>query len=107
MRIESFSLGALRIYGVTNEHDLVIGQGEIRKREKSASKEYRDTSGQTPISIKEDIPGHGRRLVVAPGALHLAGLGFSAAPGAGLGPRTVASGHRPLASRRTWPHRPP
>lgn len=107
MRFESFSFGSIQIDGVPNEHDLVIGRGEIRKRKKSASKEYRDASGQTPLSIKEDIPGHGRRLVVAPGALHLAGLGFSAAPGAGRGPRTVASGHRPPASPRTSPHRPP
>jgi len=107
LRVESFSFGSLWIDGVTNEHDLVIGRDEIRKRKKSASKQYRDASGQTPLSIKADILGHGRRLVAAPGSLHLAGPGFSAAPGADLGPGTVASGHRPLASRRTSPHRPP
>jgi len=42
----------------------VIDQGQTRKRKKSASKEYRAAYGHTPLSIKEDIPWHCRRLVV-------------------------------------------
>ena len=68
MRFESFSFGSIRVDGVTYEHDLVIDRGEIRKRKKKASKEYRAAYGHTPLSIKEDIPWRCRRLVVGTGA---------------------------------------
>ena len=68
MRFESFSFGSIRIDGVVHEHDLVIDRGEIRKRKKKASKEYRAAYGHTPLSIKEDIPWRCRRLVVGTGA---------------------------------------
>jgi hypothetical protein len=68
VRFESFSFGSIRIDGVTYEHDLVIDRGEIRKRKKKASKQYRDAYGHTPLSAKEDIPWRCRRLVVGTGA---------------------------------------
>ena len=68
MRYESFSFGSIRIDGVTYEHDLVIDRGEIRKRKKKASKQYRDGYGHTPLSAKEEIPWQCRRLVVGTGA---------------------------------------
>jgi hypothetical protein len=68
MRIESFSFGSIRIDGTTYEYDLVIDHGEIRKRKKKASKQYRDVFGHTPLSAKEDIPWRCRRLVVGTGA---------------------------------------
>ena len=68
MNFENFSFGSIQIDGVVYEHDLVIDRGQIRKRKKSASKEYRAFYGHTPLSIKEDIPWHCRRLVVGTGA---------------------------------------
>ncbi len=68
MDFESFSFGSIQIDGVTYEHDLVIDRGEIRKRKKSASNEYQAAHGHTPLSVKEDIPWHCRRLVVGTGA---------------------------------------
>ena len=68
MRFESFSFGYIRIDGVTYEHDLVIDRGEIRKRSKKASKPYRGAYGHTPLSDKEEIPWHCRRLVIGTGA---------------------------------------
>ena len=68
MRFESFSFGSIQIDGVVYQHDLVIDRGEIRKRKKKASKEYRAAYGHTPLSIKEDIPWRCRRLVVGTGA---------------------------------------
>jgi len=68
VRFESFSFGSIRIDGVTYEHDLVIDRGEIRKRKKRVSKQYRDAYGHTPLSAKEDIPWRCRRLVVGTGA---------------------------------------
>ena len=67
MRFEDFSFGSIQIDGVIYEHDLVIDRGEIRKRKKKASKEYRAAYGHTPLSIKEDIPWRCRRLVVGTG----------------------------------------
>ena len=68
MDFENFSFGAIQIDGVVYEHDLVIDRGQVRKRKKSASKEFRAFYGHTPLSIKEDIPWHCRRLVVGTGA---------------------------------------
>ena len=58
----------LAVDGMTYKHDLVIDRGEIRKRKKRASKQYRDAYGHTPLSAKEDIPWRCRRLVVGTGA---------------------------------------
>ena len=68
MRFETFSFGSIRVDGMTYKHDLVIDRGEIRKRKKRASKQYRDAYGHTPLSAKEDIPWRCRRLVVGTGA---------------------------------------
>ena len=68
MDFESFSFGSIQIDGVVYEHDLVIDRGEIRKRTKKASKEYQAAYGHTPLSVREDIPWHCRRLVVGTGA---------------------------------------
>jgi hypothetical protein len=68
VRYESFSFGSIRIDGVTYDHDVVIDRGEIRKRKKKASKQYRDAYGHTPLSAKEDIPWRCRRLVIGTGA---------------------------------------
>ena len=68
MRFETFSFGSIRVDGMTYKHDLVIDRGEIRKRKKRASKQYRDAYGHTPLSAKEDIPWRCHRLVVGTGA---------------------------------------
>ncbi len=68
VHFESFSFGSIRIDGVTYEYDVVIDRGEIRKRKKKASKQYRDIYGHTPLSTKEDIPWGCHRLVVGTGA---------------------------------------
>ena len=68
MRFDSFSFGSIRIDGVTCDYDVVIDDGEIRKRKKKQSKQFRDEFGHTPLSIEEDIPWKCRRLVVGTGA---------------------------------------
>lgn len=68
MRFEDFSFGSLRIDGVTYEDDVVIDRGEIRKRKKKASQQFRDDFGHTPLSAEEDLPWKCRRLVVGTGA---------------------------------------
>ena len=67
MRFESFSFGSIVIDGVTYEYDVVIDRGEIRKRKKGPSKQFREAFGHTPLSIEEDIPWSCRRLVIGTG----------------------------------------
>src|SRR5262245_29517690 len=68
MRFKHFEFGVIEIDGVTYEHDLVLDRGEIHRRKKKASKQFRDTYGHTPLSIGEDIPWKCTRLVVGTGA---------------------------------------
>lgn len=68
MRISHFAFGAIEIDGITYEHDVVIDQGEIHKRKKSASKKFRDAFGHTPLSVEENIPWRCARLVIGTGA---------------------------------------
>jgi hypothetical protein len=68
MRFDKFSFGSIRIDGVTRDYDVVIDRGEIRKRKKKTSKQFRDEFGHTPLSIEEDLPWKCSRLVVGTGA---------------------------------------
>lgn len=67
MQFEEHSFGSIRIDGVTYEHDVVIDRGEVRKRKKKPSKEFRQAYGHTPLSMEEDIPWKCKRLVVGTG----------------------------------------
>ena len=67
MRFEKFSFGAIRIDGTSYEHDVVVDRGEVRKRKKKPSKEFREAFGHTPISPKEAIPWKCRQLVIGTG----------------------------------------
>jgi len=68
LRFEKFCFGSIQIDGVTRDFDVVIDGGEIRKRKKKPSKQFRGEFGHTPLSIVEDIPWKCRRLVVGTGA---------------------------------------
>jgi hypothetical protein len=68
MHIDQFSFGSLRMDSSTYKHDVVIDRGEVRKREKSPSKKFRDRFGHTPLSIEEKIPWKCHRLVIGTGA---------------------------------------
>jgi hypothetical protein len=68
MQFENFSFGSLTIDGKTYEMDVVIDRGEIRKRKKKPSKQFRDAFDHTPLSIKEKIPWKCHRLVIGTGA---------------------------------------
>ena len=68
MRFERFSFGSIKIDGVIHEHDVVIDRGEIRKRKKKPSKQFRDQFGHTPVSMEEKIPWKCRQLVIGTGS---------------------------------------
>jgi hypothetical protein len=67
IRFDAFSFGSIRIDGTTYEHDVVIDQGQVRKRKKKPSKEFRGEFGHTPLSTEEEIPWACRRLVIGTG----------------------------------------
>src|SRR5262252_7846178 len=67
MRFEKFSFGSIRIDGTTYEHDVVIDRGQIRKRKKKPSKQFRSEFGHTPVSVEEKIPWKCDRLVIGTG----------------------------------------
>jgi hypothetical protein len=68
MHFEKFSFGSVQIDGSRCEYDVVIDRGEIRKRKKKPSKQFREQFGHTPLSIEEDIPWKCRQLVIGTGA---------------------------------------
>jgi hypothetical protein len=67
MRFEEFSFGSIRIDGVTYDYDVVIDRGEIEKRKKKPSKQFRDKFGHTPLSVEERIPWKCHCLVIGTG----------------------------------------
>lgn len=68
MKMRLVSFGVIDIEGSRYDHDVVIEEGEVRKRKKRASKVYRNEFGHTPLSIEESIPWHGEKLFVGTGA---------------------------------------
>ncbi len=59
--------GEIELEGKRYRNDLVIEAGKIRKRDKKPSKAHRGEDGHTPLSLGEDIPWGGGRLIVGTG----------------------------------------
>lgn len=68
MHFDKFSFGSIQIDGNFYQNDVVIDCGEVRKRKKKASKQFREQFGHTPLSIEENIPWKCSQLVVGTGA---------------------------------------
>src|SRR5919109_2119755 len=68
MKFGHFSFGSLQIDDTTYEHDVIIDRGEILKRKKKPSKQFKEEFGHTPLSMEEDIPWKCRQLVIGTGA---------------------------------------
>jgi hypothetical protein len=60
-------LGSLKIDGEKHTKDVILDRGELRRRRKKPSKEFRDQFGHTPVSLKEEIPWECKRLVIGTG----------------------------------------
>ena len=67
MKMCMTTFGEVEVEGERYDYDLVIEQGEIRKRRKKPSKAYRAHYGHTPLSAEEAIPWHGKRLFIGTG----------------------------------------
>ena len=62
------SFGEVEIDGQRFTHDVVVEDGQVRKRRKGPSKGYKARYGHTPLSADEDIPWSSARLIVGTGA---------------------------------------
>ena len=60
--------GELEVEGKRYTNDVVIDAGKVRKRKKRPSKQFRKRFGHTPLSVEEEIPWGGKRLIVGTGA---------------------------------------
>ena len=68
MKAKLVGFGKLQLEGDRYTRDVVIDGGRIRRRRKGPSKPLRDQFGHTPLSVAEDIPWGGKRLIVGTGA---------------------------------------
>ena len=67
MKAKFVTFGEIEIDGKRYDHDVVIDGGKIRKRDKKASKAYREAYGHTPLSLQEKLPWGGHQLIVGAG----------------------------------------
>jgi hypothetical protein len=67
MNARVLGFGEIEVDGEPYDHDIVIDGGEVKKRKKGASKQFRDEYGHTPLSAEENIPWGGKRLIVGTG----------------------------------------
>jgi len=68
MRAKLVNFGEIEVEGKRYTHDVVIDDGKVRKLKKGPSKELREKFGHTPLSVGEEIPWGGKRLLVGTGA---------------------------------------
>jgi hypothetical protein len=68
MHVDAYQFGGITIDGVAYDHDVVIENGEIRKRKKRPSKPRREEFGHTPLTVEEKIPWGGKQLWIGTGA---------------------------------------
>lgn len=67
MKARWISFGQIEIEGRRYTFDVAIDAGRVEKRRKKPSKRHRDEFGHTPLSVEEEIPWGGSRLIVGTG----------------------------------------
>lgn len=60
-------LGSIKVDGEKYQKDVILDRGQLRKRRKKPSREFRERFGHTPLSLKEEIPWECKRLVIGTG----------------------------------------
>ncbi len=68
MKAKLVAFGEILIEGDRYNSDVVINGGRVRRRRKGPSKALRHFFGHTPLSVAEDVPWGGKRLIVGTGA---------------------------------------
>ncbi len=67
MSIELSVWGKITVDGRLYDHDIVITDGVVTKRDKSVSKPLSVKYGHTPLTVGENIPWRGTELIVGTG----------------------------------------
>jgi hypothetical protein len=67
MKARLIKFGEIEVEGTRYTHDMVIDGGNVRKRKKESSKQFREKFGHTPLSAGEEIPWGSKRLIVGTG----------------------------------------
>lgn len=67
MDLEYPSFGTIIVEGKSYDHDVVIGEGQVRPRDKSPSRPLKGQYGHTPLTVEEAIPWSQPKLVVGSG----------------------------------------
>ena len=67
MKARLVKFGEIEVEGKRYTHNVVIDGGKVRKRKKGPSKEFRGRFGHAPLSVGEEIPWGGKRLIVGTG----------------------------------------
>ncbi len=67
MKARLITFGEIALDGKGYDYDLVIDAGHVRKRAKKPSKPFRDQYGHTPLSVLEEIPWGGDKLIIGTG----------------------------------------
>jgi hypothetical protein len=68
MKAALVEFGVLELEGRRYTRDVVIAGGRVGRRDKGPSKALRDEYGHTPLTVAEDIPWGGTRLIIGTGA---------------------------------------
>jgi hypothetical protein len=68
MKVELVAFGELEIEGERYRRDVVIDAGRISKRDKGPSKALPHKGRHTPLTVAEQIPWGGKRLIIGTGA---------------------------------------
>ncbi|MBN2471475.1 MAG: hypothetical protein JXN59_12190 [Anaerolineae bacterium] len=67
MKVRVVRSGEIEIDGHRYDHDVIIRRGKVSRRRKKPSRIYRERFGHTPLSLAEDIPWNGKKLIVGTG----------------------------------------
>jgi hypothetical protein len=68
MKAELVAFGELELEGRSYHKDVVIDAGRISKRDKGPSKALMTRGRHTPLTVAEEIPWGGKRLIIGTGA---------------------------------------
>lgn len=67
MRFDYPEFGRLVVDGTSFDHDIVVEDGVVRRRDKGPSRGVTGRSGHTPLSSLEDIPWSASLLLIGSG----------------------------------------
>ncbi|MFH0953559.1 MAG: MTH938/NDUFAF3 family protein [Verrucomicrobiota bacterium] len=67
MEIHAQEFGSIEIDGTPYNYDVVINAGRVWDRQKGPSEAFRGRYGHTPVSVGENLPWGGDKLIIGTG----------------------------------------